>query len=133
MTRSARIPSSRQALAAIGPFLESFPEVLLLAQERRINMRVAVMEIVTNAIVHGNKESEELSVDISVYVTSDEISIIVRDYGEGFSPESLLDPRSPERREQPGGRGVFLTTQLADSVSFDRQTPGMQVAIVFKR
>lgn len=96
-------------------------------------MRVAVMEIVTNAIVHGNKESEELPVDISVYVTSDEISIIVRDYGEGFSPESLLDPRSPERREQPGGRGVFLTTQLADSVSFDRQTPGMQVAIVFKR
>lgn len=91
------------------------------------------MEIVANAIVHGNKESDELPVDISVYVTSDEISILVRDYGEGFSPESLPDPRSPERREQPGGRGVFLTTQLADLVTFERQTPGMQVAIVFKR
>lgn len=133
MTRSARIPSSRQALAAIGPFLESFPEVLFLTNERRVNMRVAVMEIVANAIVHGNKESDELPVDISVYVTSDEISILVRDYGEGFSPESLPDPRSPERREQPGGRGVFLTTQLADLVTFERQTPGMQVAIVFKR
>lgn len=133
MARSARIPSSRQALAAIGPFLESFPEVSALAEERRLNMRVAVMEIVTNAIIHGNKESEELPVDISVYVTSDEISIIVRDYGEGFSPELLPDPRSPERRELLGGRGVFLSTQLADSVAFERQTPGMQVAIVFKR
>lgn len=133
MTRHARIPSTRQALAALGPFLESFPEVMQLEHTRRMNMRVAVGEIVTNAILHGNRESAELPVDISVCVTSDEISIIVRDYGEGFSPESLPDPRSSELREQPGGRGVFLTQQLADAVVFDHQSPGMQVTIVFHR
>jgi anti-sigma regulatory factor (Ser/Thr protein kinase) len=133
MTRQARIPSSRQALAAVGPFLESFPEVMELDHLRRMNMRLAVGEIVTNAILHGNKESAELPVDISVCATSDEITIIVRDYGEGFLPESVPDPRLPELREQPGGRGIFLTTKLADSVAFERATPGMQVTIIFLR
>jgi serine/threonine-protein kinase RsbW len=104
-----------------------------LSHERRMNLRVAVGEIVTNAILHGNKEQPDRSVDISVCATSDEITIIVRDYGEGFSPESLPDPRSPELREQLGGRGIFLTTQLANAVVFERVAPGMQVAIIFHR
>ena len=133
MTRYARIPSTRQAMAAVGPFLESFPEVMRLSHERRMNLRVAVGEIVTNAILHGNREQSDRSVDISVCATSDEITIIVRDYGEGFLPESVPDPRLPELREQPGGRGIFLTTQLADSVAFERATPGMQVTIIFLR
>lgn len=133
MTRYARIPSTRQAMAAVSPFLESFPEVMGLSHERRMNLRVAVGEIVTNAILHGNREQSDRSVDISVCATSDEITIIVRDYGEGFLPESVPDPRLPELREQPGGRGIFLTTQLADSVAFERATPGMQVTIIFLR
>ena len=133
MTRSMRIPSTRKALQAIGAFLESFPELMMLAHERRINVQIAVTEIVTNAIIHGNRESEELPVDISICATSSEISIIVRDYGNGFQPESLPDPRSPELRELPGGRGVFLTQQLADAVMFENLEPGMQVTITFNR
>lgn len=107
--------------------------MMMLAHERRINVQIAVTEIVTNAIIHGNRESEELPVDISICATSSEISIIVRDYGNGFQPESLPDPRSPELRELPGGRGVFLTQQLADAVMFENLEPGMQVTITFNR
>jgi len=128
-----RIPSTRKALQAISAFLGSFPDLMMLAHERRINVQIAVTEIVTNAIIHGNRESEELPVDISICATSSEISIIVRDYGNGFQPESLPDPRSPELRELPGGRGVFLTQQLADAVMFENLEPGMQVTITFNR
>lgn len=133
ITRSARLPSSRKALAALGPFLESFPEIEALSKQKRVDLRVVVGELVTNAILHGNRQREDLRVDISICVTSDEISIIVRDYGEGFLPEAVPDPRQPDLREQPGGRGIFLTKQLAKSVLFERVSPGMQVTVTFLR
>jgi hypothetical protein len=36
---------------------------------------------------------------------------LVKDEGKGFNPDRLPDPTTPEFREQPDGRGVFLDAQ----------------------
>jgi len=32
----------------------------------------------------------------------------VEDEGDGFNPSNVPDPREPEYRERPGGRGLLL-------------------------
>jgi len=43
----------------------------------------------------------------------------VCDEGNGFDPLILPDPTNPLNIEKLSGRGVFLMTQLSDSIRFE--------------
>jgi serine/threonine-protein kinase RsbW len=47
-----------------------------------------------------------------------QITIVVRDPGQGFEAASVADPLAPENVLKPGGRGIFLINQLMDEVDF---------------
>lgn len=83
--------------------------------ESRLNdVRIAVSEAVTNAVVHAFRDrSEPGTVSVSVTVDNHELEIVVRDDGSGMAP----------REDSPGlGLGLPLIRRLADG--FDhRQSP----------
>src|ERR1019366_1507494 len=61
---------------------------------------VAIRESVINAIKHGNRSdaSKHVFVEFETATPADvpELTIRVRDQGEGFDPESVANPLDPE-------------------------------------
>lgn len=98
---------------------------------------VAVRESVVNAIKHGNQndESKRVVVEFTPVPSHapEELVIRVEDEGEGFDPEELADPLSPENVLKSSGRGIFLIRSFMDDVHLERgKTRGMQIRMVKK-
>lgn len=95
------------------------------------NVLIAVTEAVNNAIIHGNKESSSLLVDVGVFDETEAFMFEVRDKGNGFDHINLPDPTAPENIEKENGRGIFLMRNLADEVVYNDK--GNEVAILFNK
>ena len=96
---------------------------------------VAVRECVVNAIKHGNQydATRQVFVDFEIRPLADcaEFLIRVRDQGDGFDPEEVADPLSPENLLRTSGRGIFLIRSFMDDVRVERASGGgMEVTMV---
>ncbi|MEN9795428.1 MAG: hypothetical protein RLZZ150_405 [Bacteroidota bacterium] len=130
-TYALRVPSERQNIVAVGPFLDSIQELVRLGPVRLHDLHVAITEAVNNAIIHAHACQPDVAVDISVQTSDTEVVVVVRDYGPGFDPDQVPDPRLPENLLREGGRGVFLIRHLADAVEFRPGDPGMHIMITY--
>jgi CheY-like chemotaxis protein len=106
-----------------------------------ILLGVALHEALTNAIFHGNldlssslKERDEREyyrlaaerkaqepfgarrVFVTVSLTPEEATFVVRDEGTGFDPALLPDPTDPANLERVSGRGLLLIQTFMDRV-----------------
>jgi serine/threonine-protein kinase RsbW len=75
---------------------------------------LAVHEVVTNAVVHGNRSNVHKMVILTVSRTADELRILVSDQGDGFDTDCLLDPLSPQGLLEGSGRGIYLARTFMD-------------------
>ena len=81
-----------------------------------LNVRVAVTEALSNAILRGNRENGQ-RVRVMAAVRQDAFVVDVVDEGAGFDLEaSTVDPTTPENIEREDGRGLFLMRSLMDQV-----------------
>ncbi len=98
-----------------------------LDEDDRHWVGVAVRESVINAIKHGNRNdaSKHVHVDFETSAqTVPQITIRVRDEGEGFDPEEIADPLAPENLLKASGRGIFLIRNFMDYVQVQRAPEG---------
>jgi len=105
-----------------------------LDEDQLFDVSVAVRESVVNAIKHGNKndQSKRVVVEFST-VPRDQMTVRVQDEGEGFDPEDVPDPLSPENLMKGSGRGILFMRNYMDDVSIGRaQDGGMQVWMMKK-
>ena len=97
---------------------------------------VAIRECVINAIKHGNQHdtSKRVFVEFTTSGTSaPELTISVRDQGQGFDPEEVADPLAPENLLKGSGRGIFLIRNFMDDVQLQRgKHRGMEIRMVKK-
>jgi serine/threonine-protein kinase RsbW len=97
---------------------------------------VAVRESVANAIKHGNKHDPSKSVFVDFASTlggAPELSIRVRDQGEGFDPDEVADPLAPENLLKGSGRGIFLIRSFMDEMVLQRAPEGGMEMRMVKR
>lgn len=88
---------------------------------------VAVRESVANAIKHGNRNDSRKTVHVEFaasFADTPELSIRVRDEGDGFDPEEVADPLAPENLLKGSGRGIFLIRSFMDDVVLQRAPEG---------
>jgi serine/threonine-protein kinase RsbW len=95
---------------------------------------VAIRESVINAIKHGNRNDETKHVFVEFDAATGalpELTIRVRDQGEGFDPVELADPLAPENLLKSSGRGIFLIRNFMDDVQLQRAPQGgMEIRMV---
>ena len=96
---------------------------------------VALRESVINAIRHGNRNdsSKHVFVEFQRASASDgsQLTICVRDQGEGFDPDSLENPLDPDNILKSSGRGIFLIRNFMDEVRLQRAPEGgMEIRMV---
>jgi serine/threonine-protein kinase RsbW len=101
-------------------------------------INIALRESVANAMKHGNKGDESKRVAVEFLAAPaehpSELTIVVRDQGEGFDPEQVADPLAPENLLKSSGRGIFLIRSFMDEVSLHRAPGGgMEVRMVKRR
>jgi anti-sigma regulatory factor (Ser/Thr protein kinase) len=78
---------------------------------REMAIETALREALANAIVHGCKNDEQQTVQLSVACRQDlEIEMVVRNPGHGFDPKSVPNPTARQNLYEPHGRGLFLIT-----------------------
>jgi serine/threonine-protein kinase RsbW len=97
---------------------------------------VAIRESVINAIKHGNRNdaSKRVFVDFETWMRDvPELSIRVRDQGEGFDPELVANPLDPENLLKSSGRGIFLIRNFMDDVRLQRAPEGGMEIRMLKR
>lgn len=87
-------------------------------EEAIFAIKLALEEALANAIRHGNRKDPDKPVTVRYCVSAERAVIIVRDEGEGFSPEKVPDPTVPERLSVPSGRGVMLIRAYMDEVEY---------------
>lgn len=95
-----------------------------------LNLRVAVGEALSNAILYGNEEDPEKLVRVAAALRPGSAEVTVTDEGAGFDPRAILDPTRPENRERSHGRGLFLLRSLTDEVSFNER--GNSITLTLK-
>src|SRR5260221_10844426 len=96
---------------------------------------VAIRESVINAIKHGNRSDagKHVFVEFETSTPSEapELTICVRDQGEGFDPEQIANPLDPENLLKSSGRGIFLIRNFMDDVQLRRAPQGgMEIRMV---
>jgi len=96
---------------------------------------VAIRESVINAIKHGNRNdsSKRVFVEFETETSTEppELWIRVRDEGDGFDPDTLADPLTPENVLKSSGRGIFLIRHFMDDVRLRRAPEGgMEIRMV---
>ncbi len=98
---------------------------------------VAIRESVINAIRHGNRNdaSKHVFVEFSTEGQAEavDLTIRVRDEGEGFDPSAVPDPLAPENLLKPGGRGIFLIRSFMDDVQLVNAPEGGMEMRMIKR
>ncbi|MGA1368438.1 MAG: ATP-binding protein [Blastocatellia bacterium] len=96
-----------------------------------INM--AVRESVANAVEHGNKYDSQKQVEITFVLAQEQLTISVRDHGEGFDPTTLPDPLDPLNLLNPAGRGILYMRTFMDEVTYQRHPEGGMLVTMAKR
>ncbi|MCH7477716.1 MAG: response regulator [SAR324 cluster bacterium] len=155
------IPSDLHLIIPLAFRLVRYLEAMGFCDEdERGNLALALVEIITNAVEHGNfgitgQEKIELNnqgpadyrnelerraktapyanrkVRVVASLNSREAVFRVEDEGEGFDFENLPDPTDPQNLFLPSGRGILLARTFLDEVEF--QGKGNVVVLVKRK
>ncbi|MBN2119735.1 MAG: ATP-binding protein [Candidatus Omnitrophica bacterium] len=133
MNISEKVPSR---LEIIPEFISSLAEKIKplgISSEQFFNIRLSLEEALVNAIKYGNKMDPQLFVDVVVESQGDKLIIIVKDKGQGFDFDNVLDPTKVENLEKTSGRGIFLIKNLMDEVEFSDGGSQIKMVKVFNK
>ncbi len=86
-----------------------------------VNLRIAVSEAISNAILYGNAGDRTKKVLVRANLDAWKARVQVTDEGPGFDPHRVPDPTEATAIEAASGRGLFLLKRLADEVRFNEQ------------
>jgi len=129
-TNKITISSKTESMVVVENLINDICEKFKISEDYYGNILVALTEAVNNAIQHGNKNNPAKHIDISFSISPVHLSFTIKDEGPGFNYDTLPDPTAPENIEKPGGRGVFLMKNLADTIAFEDN--GSTVKLDFK-
>jgi anti-sigma regulatory factor (Ser/Thr protein kinase) len=93
---------------------------------RRDEVRTAVVEALSNAMIHGNRYDRARPILLRAVARTSELSVEIEDTGPGVTrlpPEPDL-ARKLAGRETPGGWGIHLMRSLASVVEFEVRPEG---------
>ena len=103
----------------------SVARLMGFTEERVEDLKTAVAEACINAMEHGNKLDDSLSVSVILSMDENSLEVKVTDNGEG--PQTTTDApdidRKMQEEEDARGMGMFLIQALVDEVEWVSSPP----------
>jgi serine/threonine-protein kinase RsbW len=131
-TKELSLPSRIESVDEAAMQAEAFARELGLGDEFLSAIDLAVRESVANAVKHGNKFDEGKMVEVNLASTETAFTISVRDFGSGFSEQSVPDPTDPENLLKANGRGILFMRTFMDEVEWTSPTSGGTIVTMRK-
>lgn len=107
------IPSSPEYVAVVRHAVEGIAQRMKFDPSQIEDLKIAVGEACTNAIMHGCPKGKTNSVEVRCVVRSDGLLVEVRNSIENRSASQTMPNPSIERE---GGLGLYIIRQLMDEV-----------------
>lgn len=84
------------------------------------NIILAVDEACTNIIKHAYKSIKVGEIIVRLEYSDKKFTVIIKDYGAPFRPETIPDPdlQTYYRQHRVGGLGMYLMKSLMDEVKY---------------
>jgi stage II sporulation protein AB (anti-sigma F factor) len=95
-------------------------------------IRVAVSEAVTNAIVHGYAEDAGGMVVVEASLDADRLAVVVEDRGRGMEDVALARAEAADREDERLGLGLMFMETFMDRVSID-SSPGTGTRVTMEK
>ena len=127
------MPSRIETVAAAAAAVAEFMSRSGISDDAAFGIDMAVREAVTNAVLHGNREDGNKTVDIVLKSSPDAVEISVHDQGPGFNPEDVPDPTAKENILKASGRGIFFMRTFMDEVDWSIRPEGGTTVRMLKR
>ena len=127
------LPSHIEAVADAAAAVTDFVQTCGIGEEAAFGIEMAVREAITNAMVHGNKEDETKTIEVTFNCLEHALEIEVKDEGEGFDPAGVPDPTDPANILKTSGRGIFLMRSFMDDVEWSMRPEGGTTVRMVKR
>ena len=127
------MPSRIETVAAAAAAVAEFVGRSGVSDDAAFGIDMAVREAVTNAVLHGNRQDENKTVDIVLKSSPDAVEISVHDQGPGFNPEDVPDPTANENILKTSGRGIFFMRTFMDEVDWLIRPEGGTTVRMLKR
>ena len=109
------LPARAENVAVIRHVLGGIGDALALDPETVSDVKLAVSEACTNAVIHAYADGDAGLLDLELSALSEQIEIVVRDHGRGMTP----------RADSPGlGVGLPLMASLSQSLELTNRTDG---------
>ena len=104
----------------------SVAKLMGFRDDRVEDLKTAVAEACINAIEHGNRLNEKLSVGVILSAGEDSLEVKVIDDGKGMKnhPSKPDIDRKMHGQEDPRGMGMFLIQALVDEAEWVAGTNG---------
>ena len=132
-TTELSLPSRIETVAAAAAAVAQFVGRFGVSDDAAYGIDMAVREAVTNAVLHGNRQDENKTVDIVLKSLPDAVEISVHDQGHGFNPENVPDPTATENLLKTSGRGIFFMRTFMDEVYWLIRPEGGTTVRMLKR
>jgi serine/threonine-protein kinase RsbW len=101
-----KLPARAENVAVVRHAFGGFAEVLTVDEQTLADIKLAVTEACTNAVVHAYPDGEG-PLEVAAYVRDSRLLLVVRDQGRGIVP----------RTDSPGlGLGLPLIATLAEAL-----------------
>ena len=132
-TTELSLPSRIDTIATAAAAVAEFVGRNGVGDDAAFGIDMAVREAVTNAVLHGNRQDDDKTVDITLKSSPDAVEISVHDQGPGFHPEEVPDPTAPENILKDSGRGIFFMRSFMDEVDWLIRPDGGTTVRMLKR
>ncbi|MBU5676285.1 ATP-binding protein [Alkaliphilus sp. MSJ-5] len=123
------VPSKPEYVGVIRLTLAAIASRIGFDIEKIEDMKVAVAEACTNAIIHGCHCKQGSNFNIDFVSTGEKLTISVYDDGEGCQLDNIEEPDLSKPKE--GGLGIFIIKSLMDDVEIESEKgKGMMIKMI---
>lgn len=130
-THKLKVGSSTSNLVAVRDFVERYAREAGFPESTVGEFKLAVDEACTNVIEHAYCGDASCSIELSITITPQYFTVVIRDEGEAFEPASYQAPSLVDlvHQRRDGGFGVHLMRKLMDRVEYRRRGRFNEVAL----
>lgn len=130
-THKLTIPSSTQHLSEVRRFVERYAREAKLQDDVVDQFKLAVDEACTNVIEHAYCGDASCEIAVAVTITDARFTVVIRDDGRSFEPQSYQSPDliNLVQQRRDGGFGVHLMRRLMDRVEYRKRGRFNEVAL----